>query len=102
QLVLVLLDRVEPDFADVLDSGPEADGLGNRLRPGLELRRHLPPARVLEPDAADHVAAEVERLHLLEELHPAPERADPARTAELVRGDRHEVGAERLNLDDPV
>jgi hypothetical protein len=49
QLVLVLLDRVEPDLADVVDRGAEADCFCDRLRARLELGRHLAPARVLEP-----------------------------------------------------
>ena len=38
----------------------------------------------------------------LEQLGPAPERADAARAAHLVGRDGDEVGAERLDVDDPV
>jgi len=40
--MLVLLDRVEADLADVVDRGPEAHGLGDRLRSGFELRGTSP------------------------------------------------------------
>ena len=50
EVVLVLLDRLEPGGGDVVDGGPEADGLGDRLRAGLELRRHLAPRRLLGRD----------------------------------------------------
>ena len=48
------------------------------------------------------MAPDVEGLHLLEELQPAPERADAARPAELVGRDRDEVGPERLDVHDSV
>src|SRR5690348_17936229 len=56
-------------------------------------------SRALERDRADHLAAEVERLHLLEQLAAAPERADAARPAQLVRGEREEVAAKCLHVD---
>src|SRR5690348_12719353 len=56
-------------------------------------------SRALERNRADHLAAEVERLHLLEQLALAPERADATRPADLVRGEREEVAAERLDVD---
>ena len=43
--------------------------------------------------------AEEERLHLLQQLRAAPERADPARAAHLVARDREEVAVERLHVD---
>ena len=98
--VLVALDRVEPDVRDVVDRRAEADGLGDRRGPRLELVGKLVERRLVEPDRADHLAAEVERAHRLEQLAPAPQRADAARPAELVRGDGDEVGAERLHVDD--
>src|SRR5207249_5635659 len=98
ELVLVLFDRVEATVGYVVDSSCETDRLGDRLGPSLELGRHVAPARVLEPNAADHVAAEVEWLHFLQELKPAPERPDAARPAELVGGHSHEIGGERLNV----
>ena len=76
ELVLVLLDRVEPDLGDVVQRRGEADSLGDRLRSGLELVRQLPPGRLLDLDLADHVAAGVEGGHLLEQLRPPPQRAD--------------------------
>ena len=102
ELVLVLLDRLEPDRGDVVDRDPEAVRLGDRGRARLELVRQLVPARPVERDRADHLAAEVERLHRLEQLAPAPERADAARAAQLVRREGEEVAAERLHVDRPV
>ena len=100
--MLVLLDRVEPDRRHVVDRDAEAVRLGDRRRARLELVRQLVPARAVERDRADHLAAEIERLHLLEQLAAAPERADAARAAELVRREREEVAAERLHVDRPV
>ena len=40
--------------------------------------------------------------HRLEQLAAAPERADPARAAELVGREGEEVAAERLHVDRPV
>src|SRR5690348_17420650 len=61
-------------------------------------------SRALERNRANHLAAEVERLHLLEQLALAPERADAARPAELVRGEREEVRSEEhtSELQSPV
>ena len=99
ELVLVPLDRLEPDLVDVVDRRAEPDRLGDRLRARLVLRGHLAPGRLLERDLADHVPAEVERLHRLEQLEPAPQRADARRPAHLVRREREEVAAERLDVD---
>src|SRR5258705_9114774 len=96
------LDRLEAVLGDVVERNAEAVCLRDRGRAGLELVRKLVPARALERNRADHLAAEVERLHLLEQLAPAPQRTDAARPAELVRREREEVAAERLNVDVPV
>ena len=42
---------------------------------------------VLDCDLADHLAAEIEGRHPLEQLGAAPEHADAGRAAELVRGE---------------
>src|SRR5215207_265687 len=102
ELVFVRLDRLQPDLGQVVDGRAEADGLGDRGRTGLELVGQLVPACAVELDGADHLAAEVERGHLLEELAPAPKRPHPARAAHLVRRDRDEVRAERLHVERPV
>ena len=94
-----MLDRLEPDRGHVVDRDPEAVRLGDRGRPRLELVRQLVPARPVERNRPDHLPAEVERLHRLQQLAPAPERADTARAAELVRRDREEVTTERLHVD---
>ena len=44
QLVLVALDRVEADGAQVVDRDPEPVGLGDRRRPGLVLVGQVGPA----------------------------------------------------------
>ena len=102
QLVLVVLDRLEADLGDVVERDPEPVGLGDRRRAGLELVGELVPARAVECDRADHLAAEVERLHRLEQLTSAPQRTDAARAAQLVRREGKEVAAERLHVDVPV
>ena len=45
------------------------------------------------------MAAEVERLHRLQQLPPPPQGADPARAAQLVRREREEVAAESVDVD---
>ena len=95
----MLLDRVEADRAQVVDRGAEADRLGHRRRARLELVRQRAPRRRLVADGSDHVAAEQEGLHLLEQLGAAPEGAGAARAAHLVPGDGEEVAAERLHVE---
>ena len=73
-----------------------------RACPASNLCGHLVERRLLEPDGADHLAAEVEGAHRVEQLPAAPERPDPGRPADLVAGDRDEVGAERLDVDRAV
>src|SRR5439155_24528905 len=68
----------------------------------LELVGELVPARLLDRDLADHLAAEVEGRHPLEQLGAAPEHADARRAAELVRGEGEEVAAELLDVDAPL
>src|SRR6202011_2152965 len=71
----------------------------NRLRPCLELVRELAPGCPVELDRADHVTAEIERSHPLEDLRPTPERADARGATELVGREREEVAVERLDVD---
>jgi hypothetical protein len=99
--VLLRLDRVEPDLLQVVDRGTEPDRLGERRRARLELAGSS-PRRLLVADRADHVPAEQERLHVEQELRPAPEEADAARAEHLVAGDGDEVGAERLDVQPDV
>ena len=81
------LDRVEPDRADVVDRGAEPDCLRDRRRSRLELVRQLVEGRLVESDRADHLAAEVERRHRLEQLARAP-RARRRRSARRACGRR--------------
>ena len=66
--------------------------------PGLELPRHVVGAEAVEADVADHLAATEERRHRLEQLVAGPQRADAARSEELVRGERDEVGVPCLHV----
>ena len=102
EIALVPLDRGETDLEYVVDGGPEPDRLGDRGSSSLELVRQLVPGRSLHGDGPDHLAAEVERRHRLEELPSAPERADSARPAHLVRRDRQELAVERLHVERAV
>ena len=70
--------------------------------PASNLCGHLVERGLVEPDRADHLAAEVEGAHRVEQLAASPERPDPARAAELVGRDRDEVRAERLDVDRAV
>ena len=102
ELVLVLLDRGKADTRDVVDRGAEPDRLGDCGCSGLELVRKLVERRPVEADRPDHLAAEVERRHRLEQLAPAPECADTGRAAQLVRRESEKVTVERLHVDRPV
>ncbi len=99
ELALVALDRIEPDVGDVVDRRAESHRFSDRLRAGLELVGQLAPGRLLERDRTDHVAAEVEGRHRLEQLRAAPEGADTGGAAELVRGEGEEVAVELLHVD---
>src|SRR4029078_7573386 len=97
ELALVVGDRLDADRGDVVHRRAEADHLGDWHRAGLELVRQLAPGRLLGAYRADHVAAQVEGRHRLEQLGAAPERPDPARPAELVRAESEEVAPELLH-----
>src|SRR3954454_9520089 len=99
ELVLVRLDRVEPDSLEIVDRRAEADRLRHRRRARLELVRQLAPGCFLEAYRVDHVAAGEERIHREQQVGPPPERARAARPAHLVARDREEVDAERLHVD---
>src|SRR4029450_1092791 len=93
KLVFVALDRLETGRGDVVDGGAESHRLGEGGRAGPELVREITPCRLLELNLPDHVAAEVERLHLFEQLVAAPQRAAPPGGAELVRREGEEGAA---------
>ena len=102
ELVLVALDRVEADGAQVVDRDPEPVGLRDRRRPGLVLVGQVGPARLGERDLPDHRAAELERRHGLQQLLPPPHTSDTARAEHLVAREGEEVAAERFHVDRPV
>src|SRR5829696_5087836 len=77
QVALVRDDVVDPERGEPLDRGAEPGGLGERRRAGLELPGQRVPARLLPVDRRDHVPAAEERRHLLEQLAPPVEHADP-------------------------
>src|SRR5262249_18738485 len=60
------------------------------------------PARLLDRDLPNHLAAEVEGRHPLEQLGAAPQHADARRAAQLVRGEGEGVASEPLDVDTPV
>src|SRR4029450_6298100 len=68
KVVFGALDRLETGRGDVVDRGAESHRLGDGRRAGLELVREIAPSRLLELNLPDQVAAEGERLHLLEQL----------------------------------
>ena len=75
-------------------AAPEADGLGDRRRAGLELPRDVVGRPAVGADVADHLAAAEEGGHGLEQLLPGPEGADAGRPAHLVAGEAVEVTAQ--------
>ncbi len=102
QVVLVLLDRLEAHRREVVDGGAEADRLGHGRGARLELVRQVAPRRPVGLHLPDHVAAEHERLHPLEQVGLAPHGADAARRAHLVARDGDEVGADGLDVHGSV
>src|SRR5205085_11204764 len=96
------LARVAAGGLELVDRRAEPHGRGDWRGARLELVRQVAPGRLLVPDRVDHVTAEQEGLHLLQQLGAAPERADAARSAHLVAGDREEVAVERLHVDSQV
>ena len=98
-LLLVLAHGVHADLGQPVDRGPEPDRLGDLRRAGLELPRQLDPGGRVALDLLDHVAAADERRHLLEQLEPAVQHADPGRPVRLVAGPRVEVGVDRGQVD---
>jgi hypothetical protein len=96
------LDARETGVEHVVDSRAEAHSVRDVGRARLELVGKLVPGRPLHRDGTDHLATEVERRHRLEQLAAAPESADPARPAHLVRRDREELAVERLDVDRSV
>ena len=95
----VLLDGREADLRDVVDGRAERVRLRDRLRARLELVRELAPRRVLVADGADHVPAEVERRHLVEQLGASPQAANARRPVKFVRRESVKVRADRGNID---
>src|SRR5436190_23569007 len=55
ELLLVVLDRLEPDRVQVVDRRAEPDGLGDRRGSRLELVRHVAPGGLLGPHLPDYV-----------------------------------------------
>ena len=79
ELALVGAHVLHADALQEVDRGAEADGLGDVRRAGLELRRALRPARLLDGDRGDHVPAGEERRHGVQQLGAAVQDADAGR-----------------------
>ena len=103
EIVLVLLDRRRAPHR-ARSRPPRRSPTASAIAgvPASNLYGKLVPGRPLHRDRADHLPAEVERRHRLEQLLAPPERADPARAAHLVRRDREELAVERLHVDRPM
>ena len=99
---LVRADRLDPQALEPVERRRQSDGLGERRRARLELPRQLIPGRLLEVDPADHVAADQEGGHLLEQLALGVQDADSRRSVDLVPGEPVEVGADRLHVEPEV
>ena len=87
-------DGLHAHGTEVVDRRPEADGLGDRRRAGLE-----PPGDVVrgEPvlaDVEDHLAATEERRKFRQQLLPSPQHADSGGPEHLVRAEGEEVDPE--------
>ncbi len=91
-------DVRHPDRPQPVDRDPEPDRLGDLRGPGLELPWQVGPGRLVGRHRADHVAAADERWHVLQELMPAVQHADPGRPVGLVAGPRVEIDIERAQV----
>ena len=102
ELLVVRPDRVHAGALQPLDGGAEPDGFGDRHGAGLELPRHVVPLGSRQPDLANHFAPAQERRHRFEQLPLRPQCADAGGAEHLVSGERHEIGADRPDVDRKV
>jgi hypothetical protein len=91
-------DLLDPERLDPVDRRPQPDRLGDLRGAGLELPRQVGPRRLVRRDGANHVPAADERRHLLEQLTPPVEHADPGWAVCLMPGPGVEVDVERRQL----
>ena len=75
---------LQADGGQVINRRTQRDGLPDRRRAGLEFRRNRRISRFFETHRQDHVAAALERLHLLEQSRLAVEHADAGGTAQFM------------------
>ncbi len=68
---LVCPYRVHPDGSQVLNRGPQADGLRDHRGASLEPIGHLVVAGLIQLHVDDHLATSQERRHRLQHLGPA-------------------------------
>ena len=80
----------------------EADDLCDGRGARLELVRHRVGPEALLGDVEDHLAAAEERRHGVEQLRAGPQHADTGRTAHLVPGEHHEIGAQGTHIGGQV
>src|SRR3569833_4114865 len=72
QLVLVRVDLLETDVADVVDRRRQTGRLGDRHRAGLELVRRRSVRRTFHRHGLDHLTAAEERRERLQQLAASP------------------------------
>ena len=99
QLALVVAHVLHADALQEIDRGAQADGLGDVRGTGLELRRALRPARLLDGDRGDHVPAGDEGRHGGQEIGAPVENPDAGRPVRLVAGPAVEVRSQRAEVD---
>ncbi len=96
---LVLAHGVHADVHQVVRGDTEADRVGDRRRPRLELPGDLVELAPAQVDLADHLAAGQERRHRIEQLASRPQRPGAHRRQHLVAAEGIEVDAQVLHVD---
>ncbi len=92
-------DGVDAEIGHVVERRAQADGAGDVRCAGLELVGQVVVGRFFEAHAADHVAAALVRVHLLQQLAFAVQHADARGTEDLVSGERVKIRIQGLHVD---
>ena len=89
---------VKPDAFDITDSRHQAHGAFHILRPRLKLGRKFRIGAFLLIYIFNHIAAQKERFHVLQQFFSAVKNADTAHRAHLMPGKREKITAELLHI----
>ncbi len=87
---------------NVLDRLPQAHRFGDGYRPGFKLAGQISPGARFEKHFANHIAAELERIHGLQQLRLAPQDPNPRRAVKLVARENQEIDPQLPHIHRPV